>query len=460
MDEIESFRATERARVAIDELATFACALDYETVPAAVRARLAPMLADLIGVVVSGMRTPEMRALLEVWDVPVGDSPVLGTARHTTHEESAYLAAVAACVLELDEGNKHAGGHPAAHVVFAALAAACSAGRPVTGEELLTAVVAGYETAARFGRATRRHPNWHTHGHWGATGAAVAGALLKGCDATQVAAAIDSSAGLMHVTPWSTVLAGSFTRNLWMADANRAGLHAATLARAGLVANTGQAQHSLGTIVGTLDVASLGEGLGSSWLTAGGYLKQHACCSYTHAAVDIVLALRHGEPWPPQAVKRVHVSIHSLAQPLQGRHPENRLAAMFSLPFVVSNAVVNGRVDPGTMEPGSAEFRAAEEFSDRVEIEIAERLDAELPGRRCTEVAIELEDGVVMALGQPNPIGDADHFPLSDDQVLDKLAAMVGRPTADALWDWTGRLAGAPSVAAALVELGEITAGS
>ena len=458
MEKVGSFRATERTRLAIDELATFACDLEYQTVPTAVRARLAPMLADLIGVAVAGMRTPEMLALLEVWDAPVGDSPVLGTARHSTHEESAFLAAVAACVLELDEGNKHAGGHPAAHVVFAALAAACSADRPVTGEELLTAVVAGYEIAARFGRATRRHPNWHTHGHWGATGAAVACALLKGCDATQVAAAIDSSAGLMHVTPWSTVLAGSFTRNLWMAGANRAGLHAATLARAGLVTNTGQAQHSLGTIVGALDVARLGEDLGFSWLTAGGYLKQHACCSYTHAAVDIVQALRSGDQWRPQAVRRVHVSIHSLAEPLLGRHPENRLAAMFSLPFVVSNAVVNGRVDPGTMQPGSAAFRAAEEFSDRVEIEISERLDAELPARRCTEVAIELEDGVVMALGQPNPIGDADHFPLSDDQVLGKLAALVGRPAADALWDWTERLAGVSSVASAVVELGEIAA--
>ena len=105
-------------------MATFACALDHETVPPAVRAGLAPMLADLIGVVVAGMRTPEMRALLESGTRRSVTPPSSGTARHSTHEESAYLAAVAACVLELDEGNKHAGGHPAAHVVFAALAAA------------------------------------------------------------------------------------------------------------------------------------------------------------------------------------------------------------------------------------------------------------------------------------------------------------------------------------------------
>jgi 2-methylcitrate dehydratase PrpD len=458
MEDENAFRSTERVRRRIDELAAFASHLDYSTVPPGIRAQLTPMLTDLLGAVVAGMRTPEMRALLEVWEAPVGDCPVLGTALCTTPEESAYLEAVAACILELDEGNKYAAGHPAAHVFFAALASACSARRPVTGKLLLTAVVAGYEVAARFGRATRRHPNWHTHGHWGATGAAAASALVGDCDTPQVAAAIDAATGLMHVTPWSTVLSGSFTRNLWMAGANTAGLHAARLAKARLVTNTGQAQHSLGTIVGTLETATLAEGLGSTWLAAGGYLKQHASCSYTHAAVDIVQALRLSHPWQPQDVQQVRVTIHSLAEPLLGRHPANRLAAMFSLPFVVSNAVVNGSIDQSTMEPGSAAFLAAEEFSNRVEVEISERLDDELPGRRCTEVVVELEDGTILGLGQPNPIGDADHFPLNADQVRSKLAGLVGPETTRALWAWTERLAGVSSVSSAVVELGEIMA--
>ncbi|MGN6783057.1 MAG: MmgE/PrpD family protein [Marmoricola sp.] len=453
MENSAAFRSTEHVQSAIDDLAAFARALDSSVVPAPVRARLTPMLADLLGAVVAGMRTPEMRALVGAWASPAGDAPILGTSLTTTPEQSAYLAATAACVLELDEGNKYAAGHPAAHVVFAALASAQSVDRPVSGEEFLTAVVAGYEVAARFGRATHRRPDWHTHGHWGATGAATASALIGGGTASEVAGAIDAATGLMHVTPWSTVLSGSFTRNLWMAGANVAGLHAARLARAGLVTNTGQAQHSLGTIVGTLDVASLTDGLGGAWLTAGGYLKQHASCSYTHAAVDIVQSLRRAASWQPEDVRRVTVVTHSLAKPLLGRHPENRLAAMFSLPFVVSNAVVNGRVDPDTMEPGTAPFAAAEAFSDRVEVQISERLDAELPGRRCTEVVVELADGTALSLGQPNPVGDADHFPLEPDQVRRKLATLVGPPTGQAVWAWAEQLASADSVSAGFEDL-------
>lgn len=456
MEEYAAFRSPEHVRSAIEELGVFGHALEWSAVPADVRARTTPMLADLLGAVVAGIRTPEMHGLVRAWAPPPGEAPVLGTSITTTPEESAYLLATAACVLELDEGNKYAAGHPAAHVVFAALASAQSAGRPVAGHEFLTAVVAGYEVAARFGRATRRHPEWHTHGHWGVTGAAAASALIGGGSSDEIAAAIDAATGLMHVTPWNTVLSGSFTRNLWMAGANAAGLHAARLARAGLVTNTGQAHHSLGTIVGSLDVDSLTDQLGHTWLAAGGYLKQHASCSYTHAAVDIVQSLLRGEPRQPEDVAAVRVVTHSLARPLLGRHPANRLAAMFSLPFVASNAVVNGRVDPDTMEPGSAAFEAAEAFSDRVDVEISPRLDAELPRRRCTEVVLEFADGTTLGLGQPNPIGDADHFPLGSDQVRHKLARLVGPGAGDALWAWAEALAETPSVSASFHELGRL----
>ncbi len=420
------FRQEKRCADAVDQVGRFACELTYEDLPASVTQRLPVVLTDLVGVALAGMSTPELRDLVAAWGAPPGPVPVLGSEVHTTAETSAYLAAVAACALELDEGNKHAAGHPAGHVVFAAVAAALDSPSPVGGRRFLTAVAAGYEVAARFGRATARRPEWHTHGHWGATGAAAAAALLRGGGPAEVAAAIDAATGLMQVTPWRTVLAGSFTRNLWMAEASTAGLAAARLALAGLVHNTGRAHDSLGTIVGTFDPDVLVDGLGTRWLTAEGYLKQHASCSYTHAAVDLVQSLRAADPRPLEEVERVRVRTHSLARPLLGRHPHNRLSAMFSLPFVVSNAVVNGRVDPRTMEPGTPEFVAAEEFSDQVEVEVAEELDRELPDRRCTEVVLELRDGTAVGAGAPNPVGDADHFPLTPAQVQGKLTALVG----------------------------------
>ena len=364
----------------------------------------------------------------------------------TTPETACFLDAVAACCLELDEGNKYAAGHPAAHVVFAAVAAARLAGRPVTGRRFLAAVVAGYEVAARFGRALDRDPGWHPHGHWGATGSATAASLVLGADDRQVAAAIDASTGLAHVTPWPVVLEGGFVRNLWIAGANRAGIDAARLALADLVVNSGAAQHSLGTLVGSLDPARLAEGLEEEWLVLQGYAKQHSSCSYTHAAVDAVQELGRGALWDVNDVVEIVVRTHRLAEPLLQNKSGSRLEAMFSLPFVTAMALVSDQVDPAAMDPGSDMFSRARQLSASVRVELSPHLDELLPGRRAAEVTIRFTDGTTVALGVPNPIGDADHFPFRRADLRTKAARLVGESDTTRIEDVVEALGGSADV--------------
>ncbi|WP_244930473.1 MmgE/PrpD family protein [Nocardioides sp. W7] len=454
MSSAESFLLPERTATAIGDLVR-AVAVPYDALPAPVRARVPVVLTDLLGVTAAGMRTPELQALVAAWPLPPGPHPLPGTGHRTTPETAALLAATAACSQELDEGNKHAAGHPAAHVVFAAIAAAQQSPHPIDGRRFLGAVAGGYEVAARFGRAVRRDPAWHPHGHWGVTGAAYAAATLLGATPAQVAAAVDAATGLMTVAPWDTVLAGDPTRNLWMGQANLAGLSAAHLARAGLVENRGGAAAAL-ALVGELDPDLLVKDLGTRWLAAEGYLKQHAACSFTHAAIDLVLSLRAAGRWTPDDVASIRVGIHSLAAPLLGRSPHSRLSAMFSLPFAVATAAVNGAVTPATMEPGTPAFDAADAFSERVTVEILDELDAHLPGRRVCEVTVSLVDGTTLALAQPDPIGDTAHFPLDDAVLVAKLDRLLDAPgTGDRLLAALRRLPDEPDVVAALAAVVE-----
>jgi 2-methylcitrate dehydratase PrpD len=461
MTSSRTFLSSEQTATAIDLLAARLGTGRYAEVPDAVRDRLPVVLTDLFGATVAGMRTAELRRLVAAWPLPAGAHPLPGTDLTTTPESAALLAATAACSQELDEGNKHAAGHPAAHVVFAAVAAAqqaSDAGVPVSGERFLAAMAGGYEVAARFGRAVRRGASWHTHGHWGTTGAACAASVVLGSTPAQVAAAIDAATGTMTVAPWATVLAGDFTRNLWMGQANLGGLSAAHLARAGLVANRGGAEASL-ALVGELEPGTLTADLGERWLAAEGYLKQHSACSYTHAAVDLVQSLCAAGGWGPSDVARVHVGTHSLARPLLQRNPASRLAAMFSLPFVVSMAVVSGSVDPEVMEPGTPAFEEAQDFSKRVDVEVVDELDAWLPDRRVTQVRLDLRDGTRVSLAQPDPIGDTAHFPFDEDAIVAKLDRLLGTgrdrsgPTARDLLGAVRALVDADDVVAALAEL-------
>lgn len=452
MDQAASFRQAEQ-RTATRQLAELAVSLRDEGMSAELGDRAVLVLLDLFSVTLAGARTPELRRLAGTFTGAPGATRTIGSALSTSPETAGFLDAVASCCLELDEGNKYAAGHPAAHVVFAAVAAARLTLEAVDGARFRAAVVAGYEVAARFGRAMHRDPGWHTHGHWGATGAATAAALVLGGDAEQVAAAIDASTSLIHVTPWPVVLEGGFVRNLWIAGANRAGLDAARLTLAGLTSNTGSAQHSLGALVGRLDPSVLTRGLGSDWLVMQGYAKQHASCSYTHAVVDAIQAMRRGASWGADDVDGVLVRTHRLAEPLLRAEPTSRLGAMFSLPFVAAMALVAYAVDPEAMDPHGPDFQRASLLEPRVRVELAPHLDALLPERRAAEVTVQLRDGSSIGVGLPNPVGDVDHFPFGRADILAKAQRLVGHRDARAVARVVDSLTGADDVVNALDSL-------
>lgn len=421
-----AYRSAEQFGAAVSQLSARLHAASYGALPTSTRGRLDLALVDLLGVALRGMRTPELSALVEAADPPPGAHPLLGTGRWVGAVDSAWFPAVAASWLELDEGNKHAAGHPAAHVFFTAVAAARSMGSAVSGDRFLTAVVGGYELAARVGRSLRRSPGWHTHGHWGVLGSAWTAAFLRGCSSTQCATAVGAAGSLMRVAPWQAVLEGDVTRNLWMADAVPAGIRAAQLAAAGLAPPPSAALHGL-SLVGEVSPATLVEDP-ARWLCGEGYLKLHSACSYTHPAIDLVSALRNELP----NATRVTVRTNSLAAPLADRQEvPNRLAAMFSLPFAVATAWAHGVVTPEVMDPASPGFARSLALLDHVVVD--DSLDRYLPDRRVTEV--ELSDGThAIALASPNPVGDSDHFPLDAAQVRGKLTRLLGEQQVDTLW--------------------------
>lgn len=451
---------TDRAELisAVDELAKFAAALSFGDVPVVAQERLGLLLTDLWGVTVAGAGTTEMTQLFSAWDTPAGDAPILGTSEATTPEAAAFLNAVSACLLELDEGNKHSQGHPAVHVVFAAMAAVQLSDRRVTGAEFLVAIVAGYEIAARFGHALNRNPQWHTHGHWGAVGAACAATLIAGGSPEEIAAAMDASGGLMTVAPWTMVLDGNFTRNLWVATASTAGLQAARLARSGLVSNSGALDSSLGTIIGTLDASTLVDGVGSRWFITEGYIKSHSSCAYTHGAIDAIQELKARHQLSVDGVSTdvvdVLVTTTSLARPLFRREAHNRLSAMFSFPFVVAAALLNPKVDPAAMDPTGATFGLASELSARVRMATSAEFDRMLPRERWVRVEITLSDGSVLVASAANSIGDADNSPLGREKIADKLVALIGRDEVSAVERVVADLVASADASATISALG------
>jgi 2-methylcitrate dehydratase PrpD len=414
--------AQDAVRSAVAGLGGWVAGLRWPDVPADVRERVLTVLVDAVAVTALGAREPAQRALVEAWDAPAGPAPLFGTGRAVTADTAAWLNATASVRLELDDGHRLAGGHPAAHGFPAVLALAARRGIP--GEELCCALLAAYEVSARFGRATRLRPGTHPHGNWGVAGAAAGCARVLGLSAADTATAIDAGSGLPVAGPFAAALDGNPVRDHWMGAANQSGLAAARLAASGTGHPTGVAATSLGGLLGSLDPAALDDALGRRWEILGGYFKQHSSCSFTHAAVDAALALRDRLDG---GIEQVLVEVHSLGAQLDRTAWPTPLAAMFSLPFAVATALRRGRVAPADLSADARADPATADLAGRITVRAAADLDARLPAERPVRVTVTTGCGR-FAEGRPNPVGDAAHHPFTPDDRARVLGHLLGDP--------------------------------
>ncbi|WP_037572836.1 MmgE/PrpD family protein [Phaeacidiphilus oryzae] len=446
----DSLRTDKRiAAEQVAALAEWIAALRWEQVPPEVRQRLSAVLLDTLAVTAAGARTADQARIRAGWPQPPGGAPVLGAGVLTTVDAAAFLNAGALVCCELDEGNKYARGHPAAHSLPAILALAADSG--ASGERTALALLAGYEVAARFGRATVLHNGVHPHGSWGIAGAAAGCSVLLGLPAAAVAAAIDTAAGLPIAGRFDSALDGHRVRDAWVGAGALSGLTAARLAQAGVVRNSGTAALTLGTLLGRFAPDRLTAGLGADWLILGNYFKRHASCSYTHPAADLAIELRDRHLTgltPEQIADRVEelaVATHSLAAPLDRTDWDSPLAAMFSVPYAVSAALLYGEVAPATADRGPREDPLLRRLAARVAVGEDPALTAQLPDRRAAELHARLADGRSLRLSAPNPVGDSDHRPFDDAALSAMLAGLLGdRAAVDAFARAATALPGAP----------------
>ncbi|MGH3230121.1 MAG: MmgE/PrpD family protein [Streptosporangiaceae bacterium] len=408
----------------LDELGRFVAGLSWPAQTPAVRHATQRIVWDSVAVMIAGGRLAEscrLRARLPVSD---GPATVFGSARTAGVVDAAWLNGVSLVSLELDEGNKRARGHAGAHVLPAALALAEE--RHAGGPELAAAFLAGHEVASRFGRAVTLRPGVHPHGNWGVAGAAAAAARLGGLDAAATAAALDSAGALALATPFRVATAGMGVRNAWIGHANAAGIRAAALAQEGEPL-TGVAGESLGELLGVLAVDELTAGLGAGLAVTTGYFKRHASCSYTHPPADAALAVHAARgPVDPDAVASIEVESHHLAAGLCSREWPTRLAAMFSIPYVVSVALRQGACGPDMFDEDHRHDPAVARLAAKVAVSVDPRLDGELPEHRAARLRIRWADGAETVIEVENPVGDADFHPLDDDQLMAKSAGLLG----------------------------------
>jgi 2-methylcitrate dehydratase PrpD len=436
------------------ELAAFAAGLRFSDIPASVIGKSEELLVDWFGSTVAGHGA---RPVESITRFALAMGPQAGASEVIIHRTSSspYLAATANAaashMAEQDDVHNGSVFHPATVVFPAALAVAQANG--ASGQQLLTAAVAGYEVGIRVGEFLGRshYKVFHTTGTAGTLAAAAAVGNLLGLDAQQMQHAF-GSAGTQSAGLWEFLRTAADSKQLHTAHAAGAGLMAAYLASDGF---TGAAQIFEGPqgmaagMSSDADPARLRDGLGTRWATAETSFKYHACCRHTHPAADALLQVMQMHQLQLSDLARVVTHVHQGAIDVLGpvREPSTVHQSKFSMGTTLALAARFGHA-------GLTEFEqhflddSTKALRDRVEMVLDAEVDAAYPQRWIGKVTVTTTDGRVLQGRVDEPKGDPGNT-LSRDEITAKalhLAAFSGGAAAsemqtavNALWgvaDW------------------------
>jgi len=421
-----------------ESYAGFASELQWSRLRPAVSDIAVELFADWFANAAAGYGSAVTTALLGL--APGSGTAVrVGDLKATDPLAAAMINASAAHANEFDDSYRAGLFHPGAPIQAAAFAAACHV--RVSGAELLTAIVAGYEISMRLAAAINpaHYKVWHTTGTVGAFGAAAACARVLRLDAAQTAGAL-GLAGTQAAGLWEILPATPLAKNLHPAKAAHSGLLAAFLADKGISGPASIFEGDRGffaaMVPAQVDEARCLDGLGTQWLVLDATFKAYPVCGHAMTPIEAALEL-HGRA-PTADLVSVQVRAHPLSLQIAGeRNPANEAQAKFSIPYCVAVALMKGRVGLEEFSPQMIHDPALRDLVSRIEL-VADDGLAKVAGKRPARVTVRLRTGETLAAQADVRKGDPER-PMSAGEKRDKcirLAVPVwGEPAAHNMID-------------------------
>jgi 2-methylcitrate dehydratase PrpD len=418
------------ARTLTESLADYWSGARYEDLPPDTVRLAKRFLLDTLAAGIAGAKTEVVDAALSAAQIAVeartGSATLWGRTEKLPAPMAAMVNGTAAHALELDDfgGCGHSGA-----VVTPALCAL--AGRlSFSGKEAITALVAGYDLAARTleGAGGYRPVNdlgWHSTGICGSFGAAAASAKLMKLDPERFADAL-GVAGTFTGGIWAFLADGAMTKRFHPGKAAENGLTAALLAQAGMTGPRKVLEAEWGGFYSTYarDIATPEatlEGLGKEFRIARSGMKPYACCRGLHACQDALLELM-----PELGVDSKSIAgmvVHGNDQyRLQFDRVEvdNMLEAQFSIQYALAVGATSGR---GTLDQFTP-LRNREPEVQRLMRSTTVLADRKLKPGKYPPLELVLSDGRRIEREMEFAKG-APERPLTDDELHAKVVSLL-----------------------------------
>lgn len=394
------------------QLAHFCANLRFEDIPEPVLRRTEDLLLDWFGSALAGKAGRPVQAIEAValaQGPSDGRAEVLISRRKTTPLFAAMVNAAASHYAEQDDVHNGSVFHPAAVIFPAVLAVAQDRG--LSGRELLTAAVAGYESGIRIGEFLGRahYKIFHTTGTVGTVAAAIAVGRLIGLDAQGMLHAI-GSAGTQAAGLWEFLRDAADSKQLHTAKAAADGLLAALLAERGFTGARRVLDGPQGMAAGMsrdANPAALTDRLGERWATIETSFKFHASCRHTHPAADALQKAMRDHALAASDIVEVITHVHQGAIDVLGPvvDPQTVHQAKFSMGTVLGLIAHAGAAGVHEFEQRYLDAEVAD-FRVRVRMMLDDEVDGAYPARWIGKVTVHTRDGRVLTARVDEPKGD------------------------------------------------------
>ena len=388
-------------------------------------------LVDQVGVTIPGAVEPAPRLAAQVvsaW----GEGPcaAAGQSRRLAAPWAALVNGTAGHALDLDDNFDPSKSHATTVLYPAILALAEQEGK--TGADCIDAYICGLQIIGRIGQGVNpwhRDRGWHATATLGALGAAAACARLLKLDPDEAACAL--SLGTSMAAGFMAQF-GTMAKPLHAGLAAKAGIMAASLARAGITAGMDTLDGATGMnrlMVGpdyehlrdTLENPDHGhtmtfetENIGTPLLILehGFRVKRFANCGASHLALDGLLKLRAANDIKAEDVARIDITLPQVhVNNLMYHDPQTPLEAKFSFEYALGAALLYGDL---TLDDFSAQAVLRPQVRALYPLIHLHGVDA-LEGACPTQVRITMKDGRVFETVQAWPLG-SKAAPFSDAQ--------------------------------------------
>ena len=410
------------------QLARYSLELSYDELPKEVIEFTKLCILDYFGSAIAGSDKRPVQMVSDLVSEMGGhEQAKLVTGGKSSAIHAALVNGAASHVMELDDIHKGSIVHAATVVIPAALAIA--EWKKLSGKELITAVVAGYEVCFRIGEAVSpsHYYYWHNTATCGTFGAAAAAGKLLGLTENEMVNAL-GNAGSQAAGLWEFIVDGAMTKQLHTGKAAMNGTMAALLAQKGFTGPKKILEGDRGffnAMSEEHDASRITENLGQEFKILENSFKIHASCRHTHHAVDLLIDVFKEQNPALEDIESVEVDSYQVALTItDDPDPQTEYAAKFSLQFCSALALLNGRAGLDDFNGDKLWDEDIRSLMKKVNVHTDPAIDGSYPKQWGAAVNVLLKNGEKISKQTDFPKGDPENA-VTSEELLEKFMGMA-----------------------------------